>query len=82
MRGRITMANPLFQEQMTNNIMGQFNTFIQNPLQFLMQRKINIPEQYSNDPHGAVQYLLNNGQMNQESFNKMMNMAQKMGIKF
>ena len=75
------MANPLFQEQMTNNIMGQFNTFIQNPLQFLMQRKINIPEQYSNDPHGAVQYLLNNGQMNQESLNKMMNMAQKMGIK-
>ena len=81
MKGRITMANPLFQEQMTNNIMGQFNTFIQNPLQFLMQRKINIPEQYSNDPHGAVQYLLNNGQMNQESLNKMMNMAQKMGIK-
>ena len=82
MRGRITMANPLFQEQMNNNMMGQFNTFIQNPMQFLMQRKINIPEQYSNDPHGAVQYLLNNGQMNQESFNKMMSMAQKMGIKF
>ena len=82
MRGRITMANPLFQEQMNNNMMGQFNTFIQNPMQFLMQRKINIPEQYSNDPHGAVQYLVNNGQMNQESFNKMMSMAQKMGIKF
>ena len=81
MRGRITMANPLFQEQMNNNIMGQLNTFIQNPIQFLTQRKINIPEQYSNDPHGAVQYLLNNGQMNQESLNKMMHMAQKMGIK-
>ena len=75
------MANPLFQEQMNNNIMGQLNTFIQNPIQFLTQRKINIPEQYSNDPHGAVQYLLNNGQMNQESLNKMMHMAQKMGIK-
>ena len=75
------MANPLFQEQMNNNIMGQFNTFIKNPIQFLTQRKINIPEQYSNDPHGAVQYLLNNGQMNQESLNKMMHMAQKMGIK-
>ena len=75
------MANPLFQEQMNNNMMGQFNTFIQNPMQFLMQRKINIPEQYSNDPHGAVQYLLNNGQMNQDSLNKMMSMAQKMGIK-
>lgn len=75
------MVNPLFQEQMNNNMMGQFNTFMQNPMQFLMQRKINIPEQYSNDPHGAVQYLLNNGQMNQESLNKMMSMAQKMGIK-
>ena len=75
------MANPLFQEQMNNNIMGQFNTFMKNPMQFLTQKQINIPEQYSNDPHGAVQYLLNNGQMNQESLNKMMNMAQKMGIK-
>lgn len=75
------MANPLFQEQMNNNIMGEFNTFIQNPIQFLTQRKINIPQQFANDPHGAIQHLLNNGQMKQDDLNRIMNMAQKMGIK-
>jgi len=76
------MANPLFQEQMSNNMMGQFNTFMKNPMQFLMQRKINIPQQYANDPHGAVQYLLNNGQLSQDNLNQMMSFAQNMGVKF
>jgi hypothetical protein len=75
------MANPLFQEQMNNGMQNQFNTFMQNPMQFLMQRKINIPNQYANDPHGAVQYLLNNNQMSQESLNRIMTLAQKMGFK-
>lgn len=82
MIGEITMANPLFQEQMSNNMMGQFNTFMKNPMQFLMQRKINIPQQYANDPHGAVQYLLNNGQLSQDNLNQMMSFAQNMGVKF
>ena len=75
------MASPLFNEQMTKSLMPQFNSFMQNPMQFLMQRKINIPQQYSNDPHGAVQYMLNNGQMSQEQLNKLTHMAQNMGIK-
>ena len=49
------MANPLYQEQMNNNI----NNYLRNPLQFLTQRGANIPQQYANDPHGFVQYLLN-----------------------
>lgn len=75
------MANPLFNEQMTNGFMNQFNAFKQNPIQFLMNRKINIPQQFANDPHGAVQYMLNNGQMSQEQLNSLTQMAQKMGIK-
>ena len=75
------MANPLFQEQMNNNMMGQFSTFMKNPMQFLMQQKINIPQQYANDPHGAVQYLLNNGQLSQDKLNQLMNVAQRMGVK-
>lgn len=75
------MANPLFQEQMTNNMMGQFSTFMKNPMQFLMQQKINIPQQYANDPHGAIQYLLNNGQLSQDKLNQLMNVAQRMGVK-
>lgn len=75
------MANSLFNEMQTNNIMSQFNQFANNPIQFLTQRKINIPQQYAQDPHGAVQYLLNNGQMSQQALNGMMQMASKMGIK-
>ena len=74
------MANRLYTEQMNNNIWSQFNTFKQNPMQFLLQRKVNIPQQYQNDPHQAVQYLLNNGQMSQDTFNKIRNMASQMGI--
>ena len=76
------MANPLYQEQMTNNFQTQFNTFMQNPMQFLSQRKINIPNEFANNPQGAVQHLLNSGQLKQEDLNKMMDFAQKMGFKF
>ena len=82
MKGEITMANPLYQEQMTNNFQTQFNTFMQNPMQFLSQRKINIPNEFANNPQGAVQHLLNSGQLKQEDLNKMMDFAQKMGFKF
>lgn len=75
------MSNPLFTEQMNKGIMSQFNSFTQNPMQFLLQRKINIPQQYANDPHGAVQYLLNNGQMSQAQLNSLTQQAQRMGIR-
>lgn len=75
------MANPLFNEQMQKGFMNQFNSFMQNPMQFLTQRKINIPQQFANDPHGAIQYMLNNGQMTQEQLNRLTQMAQRMGIK-
>lgn len=64
------------------NMMQQFQGFMQNPMQYLLQRKINIPQQYQNDPHAAVQYLLNSGSMSQETFNKIFNQAQQMGVKF
>ena len=36
---------------------------------------------FQNDPRGAVQYMLNNGQMSQQQFNQLSSMAQSMGIK-
>lgn len=75
------MANPLYSEQMNKGLMNQFNAFKQNPLQFLTQRKVNIPQQFVNDPHGAVQYMLNSGQMTQQQLNTLMQTAQRMGIK-
>ena len=75
------MASPLYNEQMNKDLMSQLNSFKQNPMQFLVNHKINIPQQFANDPHGAVQYMLNNGQMSQQQLNSLTRLAQKMGIK-
>lgn len=79
------MPNQLYQDLEKNNPQNpqnNFNNFMQNPFGFLASRQINIPQQFQNDPHGAVQYLLNNGQMNQVAFNKIFNTLQRMGFKF
>lgn len=75
------MANPLFNEQMNKGFMNQFSQFKQNPMQFLVNHRVNIPQQFANDPHGAVQHMLNNGQMTQQQLNSLTQIAQRMGIK-
>ena len=59
-------------------MIGQFRNFMNNPMQFLMQSKLNIPQQFANDPNGAIQYLLNNGTMTQEQYNQLQGMAKQM----
>lgn len=80
------MASKLYQEQMRNQNSNtpaeQLNQMRSNPIQYLASKGLNIPEQYANDPKGAVQYLMNNGQMNQGILNKLMQKAQMMGFKF
>ena len=67
-------------ETMNNTQTDQFSNFMRNPLQFLLQRRINIPQEFANDPRGAVQYLLNSGQMSQEQLNQLRQKAAQMGI--
>ena len=59
--------------------MGQFRGFMQNPMQFMMQRKLNLPQSINpmQDPNGAIQYLMNNGQMNQQTYNQLQQMAKQ-----
>ena len=71
------MANPLFQ----NQLMTQFQQFKSNPMSFLIQRNVNIPQQYLNNPEEAVKYLMNNGYMSQDQFNQISQMASKLGLK-
>lgn len=73
--------NPLFQETQQNTMQNKFQSFMQNPLQQLMNSKLNVPQQYAQDPHGAVDYLVQSGQVNQASLNKAMQIANKLGIK-
>lgn len=80
------MASKLYQEQMqnqnANNPMNQFGQFQSNPMSFLASKGLNIPQQYANNPRGAVQYLLQNGQMNQNTLNTFMQKLQMMGFRF
>lgn len=63
------------------NLIQKYNSFRQDPLMFMLQnRGINVPEQYRNDPQGAIQYLMNNGQINQDQLNYVVSVAQRMGI--
>lgn len=76
------MASRLYAEQMNQeaNTMG-FSQFMKNPMQFIMQKKgINIPQQYANNPEGAVQYLLSSGAMTQQQLESLKATAARMGI--
>lgn len=48
-------------------LLNLYTQFKQNPTQFLSQ--INVPNEYMNDPQGAIQYLMNNGKITQEQYN-------------
>lgn len=75
--------NPLYEQlNGPNSMMGQFKAFMQNPIMFLINRNINIPEQYRNDPQQAVNYLVSSGQMDQNTLNNLRNKAGMMGYKF
>lgn len=63
-----------------NPMENQFNMFMSNPFQFLLQRKINIPQEYANDPQGAIQYLMNTGKMSQQTFENLRSRAAQMGV--
>lgn len=54
-----------------------FSQFRQNPMGFLMARKLNIPPEFQNDYQGAVQYLLNTGQMSQDQLNSLLSQARQ-----
>ena len=63
-----------------NPMENQFNMFMSNPFQFLLQRRINIPQEYANNPQGAIQYLMNTGKMSQQTFENLRNRAAQMGV--
>ena len=70
------MSNPLFNalgggSNPIQSLMSQVNQIRNNPMQFFMSRKLNVPENISNDPQAIVQHLLNTGQMTQAQYNKL-----------
>jgi len=60
------------------NPLNEFQSFMSNPIQFMTQRKLNIPQQYLNDPNGAIQYLMNSGRITQDQYNRAVNMSNQL----
>lgn len=52
-------------------MMQQFQSFMGNPMQFMMRNKLNLPGNINpmQDPNAAIQHLMNNGQMSQQQYN-------------
>jgi hypothetical protein len=59
------------------NLMAQLNQLRSNPVQFLMRRRMNIPQDVANDPNAIVQHLLNTGQISQQQYNQAVQAAQQ-----
>lgn len=58
--------------------LNQFKGFMANPMQYLMQRKLpGLPQNFMQNPQAVVQQMLNSGQMSQQQFNQLQQMAHK-----
>ena len=53
------VANPMQMLQALKN----------NPVQFLLQRRMNIPANIANDPNAIIQHLLSTNQISQSAVN-------------
>ena len=55
----------------------KFNQFVKNPFGALLGMGINIPNNLSNDPKAMVNYLRNSGQMNDNQFSQIKDLAEQ-----
>ncbi len=70
------MANPLFQSMQQPDILSALQNLKQNPMQFLVQKRFNVPQNISNNPNAIIQHLMNTGQVSQQQYNQAMQMLQ------
>ena len=59
---------------MMNNPMQMLNMMRQNPIGFLMQRGMNIP-QGMNNPNEIIEHLMKTGQISQTQYDNAVRMA-------
>ncbi len=65
--------NKLFQETQSNSVMNRIQQIIQ---------KYNVPQEMRNDPQQIINYLVQSGKVDQNTINRAMQQAQRMGFKF
>lgn len=62
---------------MNNQMLGMLQQLKSNPIQFLMQRRMNLPQNLPmNDPQAILNHLVQTGQVSQEQINRAYQMAQ------
>jgi len=59
-----------------NNMFNQFMAFAKNPMSFIT--KMNVPQQYLNNPDSIIQYLMNTGQISQDQYNQIVKQAKEL----
>lgn len=59
------------------NMVSQFGGFMQNPMQALLQRRINVPQNMAGNPQAIIQHMMNNGMLNQQQYNAARMAAQQ-----
>lgn len=60
------------------NMMGMLQQLKANPMQFLMQRKMNLTQGVSmSDPQAILNHLVSTGQVSQQQINQAYTMAQR-----
>lgn len=52
-----------------NNLLQSLQMLKTNPMQFLMQRRLNVPQNIANDPQAIINHLLQTGQISQQQVN-------------
>lgn len=77
------MANPFFSAMGgQSNILQMVNQLKANPMQFLIQRKFNLPQNIdTSNPQAIINHLVQSGQISQEQMNRAYNMAKQFGSK-
>ena len=62
------------------NPMQMLQSLKANPVQFIMQRKFNLPQNINaNDPNEIINHLLKTNQITQQQINQASSMMQRMG---
>lgn len=62
---------------MPSNLMAMLQQFRANPMQMLLQQRLNVPGNIVNDPNAILNHLLSTGQVSQQQVNRAYQMAQR-----
>lgn len=62
---------------MNNQMLGMLQQLKANPVQFLMQRRFNLPQGVPADPQSILNHLLQTGQVTQQQINAAYQSAQR-----